>query len=159
MSEPEAQGHRSDEQARRPRRLFVRILPLLFLPPLVLLVYVLVKNAAAPSAEPSIVEDGSTRIIQLDVLNGAGQPRLAQRLTDYLRSRGFDVVELGNFSRSDVEETIVYDRAGNLQAAQQVAAALGLPPERAVEKLDTTLYLDVTVVIGRDFHRLQPFQE
>jgi hypothetical protein len=159
MSEPEAQSHRLDEHARRRRRLFVRILPLLFLPPLVLLVYVLVKKAAAPSAEPAIVEDGATRIIQLDVLNGAGQPRLAQRLTDYLRSRGFDVVELGNFSRADIEETLVYDRAGNLKAAQQVAAALGLPPERAVEKLDTTLYLDVTVVIGKDFHRLKPFQE
>jgi hypothetical protein len=143
---------------RRPRKPFARYVLLVFLVPLVLLAYVLIQKTTAPRADPDVAVGGRVHVIQLDVLNGSGQPRLAQRVTDYLRARGFDVVELGNYRTSDVEETMVLDRAGNLQAAQQVAAALGLPAERAVQRLDKTLYLDVTVIIGRDFQRLKPLQ-
>lgn len=100
---------------------------------------------------------GRARAIQLDVLNGSGQPKLAQRLTDYLRARGFDVVELGNYT-SSIEATQVLDRAGNLDAAKQVAAALGVPEEQVQQKIDKSLYLDVSVIIGKDYSRLKAFQ-
>ncbi|MGH2568611.1 MAG: LytR C-terminal domain-containing protein, partial [Bacteroidota bacterium] len=70
----------------------------------------------------------------------------------------FDVVEMGNYKTSDVEETMVLDRAGNLEAAKQVAAAIGVPEEQVQQQIDKSLYLDVSVVIGKDFQRLKALQ-
>jgi hypothetical protein len=108
--------------------------------------------------QPQIMQGGKVHTIQLDVLNGTGTPKLSQRFTDYLRSRGFDVVEMGNYKDSPVELTRVIDRAGNLLAAQQVAEALGIPKERVTQQIDKTAYLDVSVVIGKDFRSLKPLQ-
>ena len=60
---------------------------------IVLLIYVL-RNS---SAQPDIQQFGRTRAIQLEVQNGAGEAKLAQKLTEYLRDEGFDVVEMGNY--------------------------------------------------------------
>jgi hypothetical protein len=101
---------------------------------------------------------GKTHTIQLDVLNGSGTQRLGQRFTDYLRARGFDVVEMGNYKESGVEYTRVIDRAGDLAAAHQVAEALGVPKERVTQQIDKNSYLDVSVVIGKDFKSLKPLK-
>jgi hypothetical protein len=111
-----------------------------------------------PPVEPEILQGGKAHTIQLDVLNGSGTPKLSQRFTDYLRSRGFDVVEMGNYKDTRVELTRVIDRAGNLTAAQQVADALGVPKERVTQQIDRTAYLDVSVVIGKDYRSLKPLQ-
>lgn len=111
-----------------------------------------------PPVEPEIVQGGKAHTIQLDVLNGTGTSKLSQRFTDYLRSRGFDVVEMGNYKDSRVEQTRVIDRAGNLTAAQQVADALGVPKERVTQQIDRTAYLDVSVIIGKDYRSLKPLQ-
>jgi len=101
---------------------------------------------------------GKTHTIQLDVLNGSGTPRLGQRFTDYLRARGFDVVEMGNYKESGVELTRVIDRSGDLTAARQVAEALGVQKERVVQQIDKNAYLDVSVVIGKDYKSLKPLK-
>lgn len=111
-----------------------------------------------PPVEPEIVQGGKAHTIQLDVLNGSGTAKMSQRFTDYLRSRGFDVVEMGNYKDSRVELTRVIDRAGNLTAAQQVAEALGIPKERVTQQIDRTAYLDVSVIIGKDYRSLKPLQ-
>jgi len=145
-------------QPRQVRPVWKRLLPLAFGALALMLLYVAVRGLFSSSGEPEITEGGRVRAIQLDVLNGSGETGLAQRMTDYLRARGFDVVEMGNYKTSDVEETTVLDRVGNIEAAQQVAAAIGIPEERVQQQLDKSLYLDVSVVIGKDFQRLKAFQ-
>jgi hypothetical protein len=110
-----------------------------------------------PPVDAETMQGGKKHTIQLDVLNGSGTPRLGQRCTDYLRARGFDVVEMGNYKESSVERTRVMDRSGNLDAARQVAEALGVSREQVVRQIDKNAFLDVTVVIGRDFKSLKPF--
>jgi hypothetical protein len=111
-----------------------------------------------PPVKPETVQGGKPHTIQLDVLNGSGVSKLSQRFTDYLRARGFDVVETGNYKDSKVERTRVIDRVGQLAAAQQVAEALGVPKERVVQEIDRNSYLDVSVVIGKDFRLLKPLK-
>ena len=123
-----------------------------------LLVVALIYFWGAPSSQPEIQQFGRTRAIQLDVQNGAGESKLAQKLTEYLRAEGFDVVEMGNYKSSNVPETMVIDRAGNIDAAKSVAVSLGIAEERVVQQLDRNLFLDVTVVIGKDFASLKAFQ-
>ncbi len=119
---------------------------------------VILMIAFGSSGSEALITDGQKeRTIQMDVLNGTGESRLAQRLTDYLRSRGFDVVETGNY-REELEKTLVIDRAGNSQAALQVAQALGIPNNQVMQKVDKNLYLDVSVFVGKDYRTLRPFR-
>ncbi len=114
--------------------------------------------ALGGSGTEAIIADGpKERTIQMDVLNGAGETKLAQRVTDYLRSKGFDVVEMGNI-REELERTLVIDRSGNAQAALQVAQALGIPEDHIIQKIDKNLYLDVSVFVGKDYRTLRPFR-
>jgi hypothetical protein len=90
------------------------------------------------------------RSVEVEVINAAGGERLALRATDALRARGFDVVNFWTARDRIIDKTVVIDRSGNLAAAREVAAALGLPAERVQQRLDRKLLLDVSVVLGRD---------
>lgn len=86
--------------------------------------------------------------IRVQVRNGSGIPGAAAHVTEYLRDAGFDVVDFGNAEEFDEPRTVVIDRLGAPGRAREVAAALqGVP---ILSEIDTTLYLDVTVLVGRD---------
>lgn len=102
--------------------------------------------------------DDAGDIIQLDVLNGCGVSGIAQDFTDYLRKRNFDVVQSSNYKTFDVEESLVIDRTGDLAAARKVAYALGIDEKNIVQQINPDYYLNVSVVIGRDYDKLKPSQ-
>ena len=105
---------------------------------------VLARPAAAP---PSIHAPPGVRI-RVQVLNATATRGLARRATGFLRDRGFDVVEIATAPQAR-DSTLVIDRSGHPEWAQLVARALGVA---AVEsRLDTSRYLDVTVLVGRDW--------
>ncbi len=104
----------------------------------------------SPARPPIVVPDSRTRV---QVLNGSRKSGLARTATDQLRAAGFDVVSIGN-ARSRREESVVYDRVGNPEQAQRVAAALGIT--NVETQIDTTLYLEVTVVLGADWPARTP---
>lgn len=97
--------------------------------------------------------------IQLDVQNGTGDNGVASVFTDYLRRNGADVVEMGNFRSNDEEKTVILDRKGDMRKARQVAKILGVNDKQIVEQINNSLYLDVTVVIGKDYKELKPYKE
>lgn len=106
-----------------------------------------VETGAADSTPPV-----SRARIRIEVRNGSGSAGAAERVTEFLRRRGFDVVDFGNAERFDHERTVVLDRIGRPEYAREVAAAFqGLPIESAP---DSGLYLDVTVRIGRDLEEV-----
>lgn len=109
-------------------------------------------HRVGPAGRPA----GAT--IQLDVLNGCGSSGAGSTVTSYLRARGFDVVDLRNFKTFDVRETLVIDRVANRENARRVAYALGVPESNIVEQLSPDYYVDVTVVIGKDYQSLKPSQ-
>lgn len=86
--------------------------------------------------------------IRVQVRNGSGVSGAASEVTTFLREAGFDVVDYGNADRFDYERTRIIDRMGSSVAAREVAALLpGIPIESSP---DSTLFLDVTIVVGRD---------
>ena len=97
--------------------------------------------------------------IQLTVLNGSGQSDLARRFTDFLRARKFDVVEMANYSRSDVEQSFIIDEINDSSAAQKVAYALGIDPKKIEKKVDSNAFVDAALVIGKDYLSLKPMKE
>ncbi|HEX6589400.1 MAG TPA: LytR C-terminal domain-containing protein [Longimicrobiales bacterium] len=87
--------------------------------------------------------------VRVEVLNASGVAGLARRATEHLRDQGFDVVYIGNASRSDLQTTLVVARTTDMDAAQRVAAALDA--DSVTVEPDPELYLDVTVELGADW--------
>jgi hypothetical protein len=105
----------------------------------------------------STVTNQPNYTIQLDVQNGTSEKGAAQKFTEYLRSKGFDVVEMGNYRSNDVDKTIIIDRSGNKINASKVAKSLGVSERNIIQQINTSLYLEVTVVIGKDYKELKPY--
>lgn len=86
---------------------------------------------------------------RVEVLNGAGTTGLARQATDRLRRAGFDVVFFGNWTGGVTDSSFVIDRGGNTFVARSVADQLGI---RAVSSaVDSALFVDATVVLGKDW--------
>lgn len=125
------------------------------------LLYGLATRTLLPSPDPtrpSESRDLVGAIIQVEVRNGAGVDRLAAETTHYLRERGFDVVDVGNYESFQQERSVVIDRVGDPEAARKVAEALGLPADRVRQDIRRQYYLDASVIIGHDYKQLRPFQ-
>ncbi len=88
------------------------------------------------------------RATRVEVLNGAGRSGLARAATDRLRDAGYDVVFFGN-ADSPTDTSYVLDRLGHIDAARAVGRALGI--ERVRTAMDSTMFLEATVVLGKDF--------
>jgi hypothetical protein len=125
----------------------------------VFLTYSLVmRTTVRPPVDPTKDEAVLSEVIQIDVLNGCGVGGVATKFTDFLRSRGYDVVEMGNYRTFDVAESMVIDRAGNLENARKVAYALGIKESNVIQQINLDYFLDVTVVVGKDYENLRPMR-
>lgn len=100
----------------------------------------------ATANAPPIMVPAGTRI-KVEVLNATKVRGLARKATFYLRDRGFDVVSMGT-SRLESDSTVVLDRSGHPEWASLVAKALNA---KVQTRLDSSRYLDVTVLIGRNW--------
>lgn len=91
--------------------------------------------------------------LRVEVLNGCGVDRLALRVTNILRKKGFNVVEIGDTKIQDFEETVVLDRnEEDMSNAKYFAKQIGC---RNIDKdIDPALYIDITVIIGNDYEKL-----
>lgn len=103
-------------------------------------------NPAATTPGEAAMPAGRMRV---QVLNASGRAGLAREATRVLRDRGFDVLEFGNGKGYPPDSSVVLDRTGHVELARQVADAVGI--RRVTAKPDSNLYLDVTVVLGRDW--------
>ena len=126
------------------------------------LLYALVRNNVLPPADASDIADQDapeSDIIQVEVRNGCGVSGLAEGMRRFLRAEGFDVVEVGNHSSFNQPKTLVVDRVGNLEAARQIAAALGISEERVKQEIRQDYFLDASIIIGQDYATLAPFAD
>ncbi|MGD8700470.1 MAG: LytR C-terminal domain-containing protein [Gemmatimonadales bacterium] len=104
------------------------------------------ETPAAPESTPGIVDGHRIRV---EVLNGAGVDRLASRATERLRELGFDVVYYGNADDFGRDTSVAIARLDSVEPARRAADALGL--QRVEHRPDRNLYLDVTVILGKDW--------
>ncbi len=124
------------------------------------------RNAILPQQVASTVEmpvpvgyPDATDIFQVEIRNGVGVQGAAEQMRDYLRSKGYDVVGVGNYDSFDVAETMIVDRIGNIEIANQVAASLGLSSDRIQQDIRSEFHLDATVIIGKDYGMIPPFTQ
>jgi hypothetical protein len=106
-----------------------------------------------------VTKQPTGQTLQIDIQNGTGVQGLADKFADYLLSHGCDVVDKGNFSTSDIKNSMVIDRKGNSKNAKRFASILGISEKNVIEQKNDNYLLDATVVIGMDYSQLKPFKE
>jgi hypothetical protein len=105
------------------------------------------RRSHAEAPVPDLTSPTSTRI-RVEVLNATRVRGLARQATFFLRDRGFDVVSIGTNS-DQRDSTVVIDRSNHPDWARRLAEAMG---GARVESLpDSTLYVDLTVLVGRSW--------
>jgi LCP family protein required for cell wall assembly len=87
--------------------------------------------------------------INIEILNGSTNPGQAQSLRNYFVEYGFNIVHYGNAPRSDYEKTLVIDRIGRPALAKRMADIINC--KEVHTRIDRTLLVDVTIIIGNDF--------
>ncbi|MFQ5746032.1 MAG: LytR C-terminal domain-containing protein [Gemmatimonadota bacterium] len=103
---------------------------------------------------PASAPDALAGRVSVEVLNGSGDPGAARRVAERLREMGFDVKTFGNAQSFAHSVTSVLDRSGRPGAARRIADSLGVTAVVTDRRPD--LYLDATVILGRDWRRLIP---
>ncbi len=109
-------------------------------------------NAAAPSGRKTAADDAApAQGVRVAGLKAGGVAGAARAGTQVLRDAGYDVVFYGNAGSvgGAGDSSAVIDRVGRPELAERVANALDV--RRVRSEPDSTLYVDVTVVIGRDW--------
>jgi LCP family protein required for cell wall assembly len=85
--------------------------------------------------------------VRVSVENGSGTPGAASAVADYLRQRGFNVVETRNAKKFDSLKTTI--KTADQSVAGEVARELPIKnPQIAVGPVDG---VDVVIVVGRDY--------
>jgi len=109
-----------------------------------------------PTLDADIERNTAQEVIQVSVFNGAGVQGIASKVKNYLRSRGYDVVEIGNFDKT-VNKSCIIDCVGDFRSAKKVAYALGINDSLVVSKVDSNLFLRSSIILGKDYNELKPF--
>jgi hypothetical protein len=107
-----------------------------------------VRDQAAPVVETDEREVPVAHGGRVEVLNGAGKSGLARVATDQLRAAGFDVVQFGNADDIRAKSQVI-DRVGKLDAATAIGRTLGISDVKT--QIDSTRYVDVSVILGSDW--------
>ncbi len=106
---------------------------------------------------PEELRTNKQEVIQVNILNASGEPGLASKAKEFLRVRGFDVVEIGN-NKDILENSTIIDRLGDIGSAYKVAYALGINDSLITTKIDSSMFLRSTIIIGKDFAALKPYK-
>ncbi len=101
-----------------------------------------------PSMPSAVATRGSERVTA-EVLNATRRSRLARAGTAQLRRDGIDVVFFGT-ADTILDSTLILVRRGDKDAGFRVVRSLGVG--RVVVKIDTLRRVDLTVLLGHDFH-------
>ncbi len=130
------------------------------------LIFSLISNFFASEGETALSarvtpEGPPVKIITVQVLNGCGVQGLANDITQFLRNKNFDVVDIGNYGGGwDLEQTLVLDRVSlESKYAKKVAKELGVNKNQVAPQLEDSVQLMVTVIIGTDYKKLKVYKE
>lgn len=111
-----------------------------------------------PAEEPQRINYGLIPI-KAEIVNGCGIEGMGDRLTDLLRSNQIDVIRSGNYYQFNVDKTLIIDRSGNMMKAKKIAKILGVPEQQIIRQINQPLFLDITVLAGKDFSHLKDSKE
>jgi len=115
----------------------------------------------APKLATEIYEANPVMDIQIEILNGCGEPGIAAKFSNLLRDIRVDVVRSENADHFDYDKTMLIQRNENIFGMKLVAEALGFDinnSNQVITAADPNLDVDITLVIGKDFRSISSIE-
>lgn len=110
-----------------------------------------------PKLATEIYEANPVLDIEVEILNGCGEPGVAARFSEFLRDKRVDVVRSENADNFDYENTILIQRNENTDGLKYVADVLKFDTknlEKVKILIDADSDVDITLIIGKDFNTI-----
>ena len=158
MKEKNPSNKQSAKPTGKTANIFLNVIIVLLAGLIIFMSYSLFTKIKTLSSGDGATEPQPSKVIQLEVLNGCGISGVADKITSYLRQNNFDVVQIGNYTSFDIDNTLVVDRTGKKINALKVAEVLGIDPKNVIQQINNNYFLDVSLIVGRDFNHLKPFK-
>jgi LytR cell envelope-related transcriptional attenuator len=148
---------KNTEAKKSTTNLFLNIIIFFLIIVVTFLSFSIVKKIKSSNNKVVSIENNTQpiAIIQLEVLNGCGVAGAAEKITDYLRNNHVDVVQMKNYTSFDIDKSLVIDRTGNRPNAEKIADLLGINRKNIVQQVSPDYFLDVSLVIGKDYNQLK----
>lgn len=118
---------------------------------------IIFRNGSSVVPSTKNVNDTTHVPLQINVLNGCGINGVGTTMTKYSRKLGYDVVEMGNYKTFDVEQSIIIDRSGKMNEAQELALSLGIDKKNVIQQFSNDQLVSASIVIGKDYKSLKPW--
>jgi len=92
------------------------------------------------------------KYVRIEILNGSGIPSAGKKTAEYLRKMQNDVICISDAPCDTIEKTLVVERTKkNRIHAKKIASQLKSKNIFCV--IDSSLYVDVTVIVGKDYNK------
>tara|TARA_B100000029_G_scaffold428947_1_gene439118 strand:- start:514 stop:957 length:444 start_codon:yes stop_codon:yes gene_type:complete len=95
---------------------------------------------------------------EIEVLNGCGESGVANLFTKFLRSEGYDVIEIKNADNFQYKETIILFHNEKVQEEAEILSAI-LNVKQNNIKFNKNSVWDLSVIIGADYKNLDSFEK
>lgn len=92
------------------------------------------------------------KIVKVEILNATDMKSAAKIVTRFLRNKGFDVINFGNYSKQEKKTKIIVWH-GNLSAAKLIRDAINMNSIEIYSESKKFKITDVTLIIGADFNK------
>ena len=95
---------------------------------------------------------------EIEVLNGCGESGVANLFTKFLRSEGYDVIEIKNANNFEYKQTIIlFHNEENQEEAKKLSEILNVRKNNI--KFNKNSVWDLSVIIGSDYKDLNSFEK
>ena len=95
---------------------------------------------------------------EIEVLNGCGESGVANLFTKFLRSEGYDVIEIQNADNFQYKETIIlYHNKKTQEKAKMLSEILNVKQSNI--KFNKNSVWDLSIIIGSDYKDLSSFEK
>jgi len=93
--------------------------------------------------------------LKIEILNGCGEPGIAQGAAEWLQGLGHDVFLVGDAPEGGFSRTVILDRRGRDRLSRELARRIGPCP--VVLARIASAEVDLTLILGADWRRLLLF--
>lgn len=103
--------------------------------------------APGNGAKTATAKQETARIV---VLNGTTKSGYAELCANYLKSQGFNVIQVGNADRATYKQTLILDSGTTPNTLASLVKAIPVLPNN-ISKLTSTTNADIQVIVGADW--------
>ena len=97
-------------------------------------------------------------IAEIEILNGCGQPGIANLFTYYLRSHNYDIIQIKNAEHFNYEETyIIINDTNKIYLAKDLMSLLKINKDNF--SIDKNQIWEINIIVGKDYKTLESFNE